>query len=257
VSRDCCPGEGNHASDCSTRCAACEYSGGLHAFDCPDLPDPESGFGPVSGPAEVREHLAGPDPSIVGTQKGSPMTVHSAAARQAYLEGADAAVDALTAAAGVQRASGDMTRLSETEAWLALAREDQAAAIAGVDAEQLAAMGTESVMTGAVLRLPGPGGRPVTARSDPPVIHTGNSSQAQMIEATAADVDALRGIRDGFRASGWAEHEADAEQWLAVAEQDHAAAVAGIDYLDLADMGPESVMTEPAPCGYPDPEAGQ
>jgi hypothetical protein len=41
-----------------------------------------------------------------------------------------------------------MTRLSETETWLALAREDQAAAIAGVDAEQLAAMGSESAMTG-------------------------------------------------------------------------------------------------------------
>ena len=41
-----------------------------------------------------------------------------------------------------------MTRLSETETWLALAREDQAAAVAGVDAEQLAAMGPESVMTG-------------------------------------------------------------------------------------------------------------
>ena len=93
--------------------------------------------------------------------------------------------------------------------------------------------------------------------SDHPVIHTGNSSQAQMVEATAADVGTLRSIRDGFRASGWAEHEADAERWLAVAEQDHAAAVAGIDYQDLAAMGPESVMTEPAPCGYPDLEAGQ
>ena len=29
-------------------------------------------------------------------------------------------------------------------------------------------------------------------------------------------------------------------RWLAVAEQDHAAAVAGIDYRDLAAMGPES-----------------
>ena len=144
VTRDCCPGTGNHAADCPTRCPACEYSTGLHAYDCPDLPDPETGDGPVNGPAEVREHLAGPDPSI-STQKGSPMTTHSE--RQAYLEGADAAVDALTAAAGVQRASGDMTRLAETETWLALAREDQAAAVAGVDAEQLAAMGAESVMT--------------------------------------------------------------------------------------------------------------
>jgi len=69
------------------------------------------------------------------------------AARQMYMTGADAAVDAFSAAAEAHRASGDMTRLSETEAWLALAREDQAAAGAGVDAEQLAAMGPESVMT--------------------------------------------------------------------------------------------------------------
>jgi len=146
VTRDCCPGTGNHAADCPTRCPACEYSGGLHAYDCPDLPEPESGDGHISGPAEVLEHLAGPDeaPTSGSTQKGPPVTIHTD--RQAYLEGADAAVDALTAAAGVQRASGDMTRLAETETWLALAREDQAAAVAGVDAEQLAAMGAESVM---------------------------------------------------------------------------------------------------------------
>ena len=93
--------------------------------------------------------------------------------------------------------------------------------------------------------------------SEPPAVHTGNSTQAEMIEATAADVGTLRNIRDGFRASGWAEHAAEAGQWLAVAEQDHAATVAGIDYRDLAAMGPQSVMTEPAPCGYPDLEAGQ
>ena len=75
------------------------------------------------------------------------MTVHSITGRQAYTTGADAAVDALSASAEAHRASGDMTRLSETEAWLALAREDQAAAVAGVDAEQLAAMGPGSVMT--------------------------------------------------------------------------------------------------------------
>jgi hypothetical protein len=40
-----------------------------------------------------------------------------------------------------ERVHGDMTRLAETETWLALTREDQAAAVAGVDAEQLAAMG--------------------------------------------------------------------------------------------------------------------
>ena len=61
--------------------------------------------------------------------------------------GAAAAVDALSASAEVQWASGDMTRLSETETWLALAREDLDAAVAGVDAEQLAAMGEASVMT--------------------------------------------------------------------------------------------------------------
>jgi len=68
--------------------------------------------------------------------------------RQVYIDGAAASVDALGASAGAQRAGGDMTRLSETETWLALAREDQDAAVAGVDAEQLAAMGPESVMTG-------------------------------------------------------------------------------------------------------------
>ena len=68
-------------------------------------------------------------------------------ARQLYIEGADAAVDALAASAEAHRTHGDMTRLGETETWLALAREDQAAAVAGVDAEQLAAMGDGSVMT--------------------------------------------------------------------------------------------------------------
>ena len=76
------------------------------------------------------------------------MTTHSITAQQTYIEGAAAAVDALDAAAAIHRDNGDMTRLAETETWLALAREDQAAAVAGVDAEQLAAMGPESVMTG-------------------------------------------------------------------------------------------------------------
>jgi hypothetical protein len=75
------------------------------------------------------------------------MTTQSPAARELYIEGAAAAVDAFSAAAEAQRASGDMTRLSETGAWLALAREDLDAAVAGVDAEQLAAMGPGSVMT--------------------------------------------------------------------------------------------------------------
>ena len=78
-----------------------------------------------------------------------------------------------------------------------------------------------------------------------------------MVEATAADVASIEAIRDGLAASGWTERVAEAEQWLAVARDDHAAAVAGIDYRDLAAMGPESVMTDPAPCGYPDMEAGQ
>ena len=75
------------------------------------------------------------------------MTAHSITARQAYIDGAAAAVDALSASAKAHRANGDMPRLAETETWLALAREDQAAAVAGVDAEQLAAMGPGSVMT--------------------------------------------------------------------------------------------------------------
>lgn len=70
-----------------------------------------------------------------------------AQARQAHAEGADAAVDALSASAEAHRANGDMTRLSETETWLALAREDQAAAAASIDYRDLAAMGPESVMT--------------------------------------------------------------------------------------------------------------
>ena len=75
------------------------------------------------------------------------MTTHSSGARQTYIAGADAAVDALSASAAAHSDRGDMTRLAETETWLALAREDQAAAVAGVDAEQLAAMGPDSAMT--------------------------------------------------------------------------------------------------------------
>jgi hypothetical protein len=101
------------------------------------------------------------------------------------------------------------------------------------------------------------GARGMNGRIGYPGVHAGNSSQARLAEATAADAGALRSIRDGFAASGWTERVAEAESWLAVAEQDHAAAVAGIDYRDLAAMGPESVMTESAPCGYPDLEAGQ
>jgi hypothetical protein len=92
-----------------------------------------------------------------------------------------------------------------------------------------------------------------------PAIRTGNSTQAQMIEATANDVAVIEDIQAMYLVAGWPEHAAEAGQWLAVAQQDHAAAVAGIDYRDLAAIGPESVMTEPEPCGYPgdlEPEAG-
>jgi hypothetical protein len=57
-------------------------------------------------------------------------------ARQVYIDGLSASVSALSASAEAQRASGDVCRLSETETWLALAREDLAAAVAGVDAER-------------------------------------------------------------------------------------------------------------------------
>ena len=95
--------------------------------------------------------------------------------------------------------------------------------------------------------------------SDNPTIHTGNSTQAQMIEAAANDVAVIQDIKAMYLAPGGQNTRAEAGQWLTVAEQDHAAAVAGIDYRDLAAMGPESVMTEPEPCGYPaarEPEAG-
>ena len=66
----------------------------------------------------------------------------------------------------------------------------------------------------------------MTARSDDPVTHTGNSTQARMIEAAAADVESVRGIRDMYRDAGWTEHATEAEAWLEVAQQDHVAAVA-------------------------------
>jgi hypothetical protein len=86
---------------------------------------------------------------------------------------------------------------------------------------------------------------------DYPHTHTSNSSQERMIEATAADVRALLTSRAIYADQGSTARVAECDQWLMVAEQDHAAAVAGIDYRDLAAMAPESVMTEPAPCGYP------
>ena len=92
----------------------------------------------------------------------------------------------------------------------------------------------------------------MNGRSDYLGVHIGNSTQDPMIEATAADAGALQGIRGMYRAAGWTEREAEAGTWLAVTEQDHAAAVAGTDYPDLAAMGPESVITDPEPCGYPE-----
>jgi len=98
----------------------------------------------------------------------------------------------------------------------------------------------------------------MTARSDYPAIHSGNSTQARMVEATAADVASIEAIRDGFTASGWTERAAEAEQWLTVAQEDHAAAVAGVDYRDLAGhFGHQSAATPERaeaywPCGYPE-----
>ena len=115
----------------------------------------------------------------------------------------------------------------------------------------------------------------MTGRSDYPAVHTGNTTQNRMAEATAADVASIEAIRDGFAASGWTERVAEAEQWLAVARDDHAAAVAGVDYRDLAGhFGGQSAATPERaeafwPCGYPEtaadklaaaerePEAGQ
>ena len=97
--------------------------------------------------------------------------------------------------------------------------------------------------------------------TEPGQIYAGESHrprQAQLIEATAHDVAVIQDIKDMYLADGWPAQAAEASQWLAAAQQDHAAAVAGIDYRDLAAMGTESVMTEPEPCGYPgdlEPEA--
>jgi len=118
---------------------------------------PEAVSAPHKRPGQVQQHPAGPDPSS-STQKGSTVKLasqhetgpgdgRSSRAQQLYIKGAAAAVDALSASAAAQRADGDMTRLAETETWLALAREDLTAANAGIDADQLAAMGPDSVMT--------------------------------------------------------------------------------------------------------------
>jgi hypothetical protein len=129
------------------------------------------------------------------------------------------------------------TRMRETEAWGDLARHDQDAAQADVQAE---------------------GGR-----SDYPHTHTGNSSREQMIQATGEDVATLEAIRDSYTAARWPERVAEAEQVLEVAREDHAAAVAGIDYRDLAEhFGPQSAATPERaeaywPCGYPETHARQ
>ena len=88
------------------------------------------------------------------------------------------------------------------------------------------------------------------ARSGYPGVHTGNSVQARLIEATGADVASIEAIRDGLAAAGWTERTAEADQWLAVARDDHAAAVAGYpetaaDKLALAERETQ------------EPEAGQ
>lgn len=100
----------------------------------------------------------------------------------------------------------------------------------------------------------------MTARSDYPAVHTGNSTQDRLAEATAADVASIEAIRDGLAASGWTERVAEAEQWLAVAREDHAAAAAGVDYRDVAGhFGQSAATPERAeaywPCGYPETAA--
>jgi|SRR5271166_1479965 len=103
----------------------------------------------------------------------------------------------------------------------------------------------------------------MTAGSDSSDVHTGNSSQARMVEATAVDVASIEAIRDGLAASGWTERAAEAEQWLAVAQEDNAAAVAGVDYRDLAShFGAQSAATPERaeacwPCGYPETHADE
>jgi hypothetical protein len=127
------------------------------------------------------------------------------------------------------------TRMAETEAWQDLARHDQGAAQADVQAEG--------------------------DRSDYPHTHTGNSSQARMIEATEADLAALQSSRQIWADQGNQARVAECDEWIPIAEEDHAAAVAGVDYRDLADhFGPQSAATPERtaaywPCGYPETHA--
>ena len=103
----------------------------------------------------------------------------------------------------------------------------------------------------------GRGPRPVA--SDVPVIHTGNSTQAQMIEATAADVAVIAGHQGHVPGAGCPSTPPRPASGSRSRSRTTPRRVAGIDYRDLAAMGPESVMTEPEPCGYPgdlEPEAG-
>ena len=67
----------------------------------------------------------------------NPQDPDASTFRWSPIRGETAAVDTPSATAEAHPAGVDMTRLSDTETWRALAREDQAAAVAGVDAEQL------------------------------------------------------------------------------------------------------------------------
>jgi hypothetical protein len=131
------------------------------------------------------------------------------------------------------------TRMAETEAWQDLARHDQGAAQADADAD---------------LRRGG---------HDYPHTHTGNAGQERMIEATKADLAALQSSRQIWADQGNQARVAECDEWIPIAEEDHAAAVAGIDYRDLAEhFGPESVATADRaaaywPCGYPETHTAQ
>jgi hypothetical protein len=86
--------------------------------------------------------------------------------------------------------------------------------------------------------------------------------QQQKVWGSGEAVAAIEDIRDGYLAAGWPERAAEAEQVLEVAREDHAAALAGIDYRDLAELGAESIATPELaerywPCGYPDTHADE
>ena len=96
----------------------------------------------------------------------------------------------------------------------------------------------------------------MTARTMTRLTHTEQQWQARMIEATAADVESVRGIRDMYRDAGWTERAAEAGGRLAVAQQDHEAAVASRLPGPCRD-GPGVRHDRPGPgCGYPDRRPG-